>query len=49
MIEGEPFNTEFLEIQSKTALSKYEYPKEIRFLEKFEETANGKVKNRKFM
>ena len=49
MIEGEPFDTEILEIQSKAALSKYEYPKEIRFLEKFEETANGKVKNRKFM
>ena len=44
MIEGEPFDTENLEIQLKTALSKYEYPKEIRFMEKFEETENGKVK-----
>ena len=44
MIEGEPFDTENLEIQLRTALSKYEFPKEIRFMEKFEETGNGKVK-----
>ena len=49
MIEGEPFDTKSLEIQLRTALSQYELPKEIRFIDKFEETGNGKVNNRKFM
>lgn len=44
VIEGEPFNTEYLRNQIKKNLPKFERPKSIVFMTTFPETDSGKVK-----
>ncbi|MDP2338597.1 MAG: acyl-CoA synthetase, partial [Bacteroidota bacterium] len=44
VIEGEPFDTKFLEQKLTELLPHFEQPKSIVFLEKFLETISGKIK-----
>lgn len=43
IIEGEEFDTSVLFNELNSVLSKYEIPKEISFVEKFNETSSGKI------